>query len=276
MDRVFLRSQFAVYYRRARRVRLTIEAHTDYTALFPLKGRLLASVSDEEFEIEDEGALLINPGSAVRAASRVETEFLMLTLAPAFVLDLAVRLRLTLSGANVSFRSGRIERDERLGRLAQDLMNELKEEEAGQEVVITAQVEQMLVHMLRHYANVRRSDELELSRVGLVDRRIRRAVEMMHAHMDKELPLEELAGAAYLSPFHFARLFKKLTGASPHAYLATLRVQRAQQLLAETDLSISELSARVGYSSPSHFSKAFRQATGLTPRAFRVSLVRGE
>jgi AraC family transcriptional regulator len=130
------------------------------------------------------------------------------------------------------------------------------------------------VHLLRHHANVRRSDELELSRVGLVDRRIRRAVELMHANLDKDLPLEELAAAAYLSAFHFARLFKKLTGASPHAYLATLRVQRAQQLLAETDLSISELSARVGYSSPSHFSKAFRQSTGMTPRAFRAAIVK--
>jgi len=122
---------------------------------------------------------------------------------------------------------------------------------------------------------VRRSDELELSRVGLVDRRIRRAVELMHAHMDRELPLEEIAAAAYLSPFHFARLFKKLTGASPHAYLATLRVERAQALLAQTDLSVAEVSLRVGYASSSHFTKAFRQATGLTPSAFRAAVIRG-
>ena len=275
MDRVFLRSEFAVYYRRARRVRLAGEARSDYTALFPLHGQLLASVAGEEFKLMDKSALLVNPGSSHAAASREEAEVLMLTLAPAFVLDLAVRLRLTISGASVMFRSELVERDERLSRLARDLAGELKEEEAGQDVVITALAEQMLVYLLRHHVNVRRSDELELSRVGLVDRRIRRAVEMMHAHMDKELPLEELAGAAYLSPFHFARLFKKLTGTSPHAYLANLRVQRAHQLLAETDLSISELSARVGYQSPSHFSKAFRRATGMTPRAFRTAIIRG-
>jgi AraC family transcriptional regulator len=269
-----MRSEFAVYYRRARRVRMTGEARSDYAVLFPLSGRLLASVADEECKLEGAGALLVNPGSSHTAYSHEESEVLMLTLAPAFVLDLAARLRLTISGATVVFRSEMIERDERLSRLAHDLAAELKEEEAGRDVVITAQAEQMLVHLLRHHVNVRRSDELELSRVGLVDRRIRRAVEMMHAHMDRELPLEELASAAYLSPFHFARLFKKLTGTSPHAYLATLRVQRAQQLLAETDLSISELSARVGYSSPSHFSKAFRQSTGLTPRAFRAAILR--
>ena len=96
----------------------------------------------------------------------------------------------------------------------------------------------------------------------------------MHAHSARDLPLEEIAAAAYLSPFHFARLFKKLTGASPHSYLGNLRVARAQSLLAETDLSISEISARVGYSSPSHFTKAFRQSTGLTPRTFRKAVVR--
>jgi AraC family transcriptional regulator len=89
------------------------------------------------------------------------------------------------------------------------------------------------------------------------------------------LPLEEIAAAAHLSPFHFARLFKKLTGATPHAYLASLRTARAQSLLADTDLSITEVSARVGYDSPSHFAKAFRQLTGLSPSAFRNALVRG-
>lgn len=255
-------------------MRLMSEARSDYALIFPLRGRLQASVAGAEFELREASALLVNPGSTAVATGREETECLMLTLTPAFVLDLAVRLRLTLSGASVVFSPERVEGDERLAQLAADLSNELVEEEAGQEIVITAQVEQLVVHLLRHHANVRRSDELELSRVGLVDRRIRRAVELMHAHMDRDLPIEELAAAAYLSPFHFARLFKKLTGASPHAYLANLRVQRAQQLLSETDLSISELSARVGYSSPSHFSKAFRQATGLTPRAFRSSLIR--
>lgn len=276
MDRVFLRSQFAVYYRRARRVRWLGAARAEYSALFALRGRFLCSVSNEEFEMGDSAALLVNPGEEATASSRTEAEILALTLSPSLVLDLAVRLRLTLSGATIIFRDSKVDEDGRLLRLAHDLSDELKEEEAGQEVVIAAVVEQMLVHLLRHHANVRRSDELELSRVGLVDRRIRRAVEMMHAHMERELPLEELAGAAYLSPFHFARLFKKLTGASPHSYLANLRVQRAQALLAQTDLSISELAARVGYQSPSHFSKAFRQATGLTPRAFRAAVVRAQ
>jgi AraC family transcriptional regulator len=175
----------------------------------------------------------------------------------------------------VTFRARAVGGDERLARLARDLAEELREEAAGQGLVVAALVEQALVHVLRRYANLRRSASLELSRAGLVDRRIRLAVELMHAHLDRDLPLEEIASAAHLSPFHFARLFKKLTGATPHAYLAGLRAARAQQLLAETDLAVTEVGARVGYMSSSHFARAFRQATGISPRAYRKALVRG-
>jgi AraC family transcriptional regulator len=189
------------------------------------------------------------------------------------MLDGAVRTRLVGAGSNVIFAEKVVMSNLRLMRLARDLADELTQARAGQELVIAALIEQTVVELLRHHSNMRRLPELELSRVGLVDRRIRRAVELMHARLAENLPLEEIARAAHLSPFHFARLFKKLTGAAPHAYLATLRASRAQALLAETDLSMTEVAARVGYASPGHFSKAFRQATGLTPSAFRAALV---
>jgi AraC family transcriptional regulator len=240
-----------------------------------LEGKIVYDIGDNRGELSAQGALLLDPGTAASARGRA-AEYLALTLSPSYLLDCAVRTRFVGAGASgVAFRSSLIERDERLARLARDMADELMQEEAGQEMVIAAIMEQSVVHLLRHHSNVRRSDELELSRVGLVDRRVRRAVELMHAHLDRDLPLEEIAAAAYLSPFHFARLFKKVTGASPHAYLATLRTARAQTLLAETDLSVTEVSARVGYSSPSHFTRAFRQSTGLTPRAFRAAIIRG-
>ena len=272
LDRVFVRPQYALHYRRGARLSWTSEARADYVVLFLLNGKLPGRVGEISVELEEHGALLLDPGATANATAR-DAEYLSLTLSPAFMLDCAARTGLTGAGATVSFRTSVVKRDERLARLTLDLAGELRQQEAGQEMVIAALVEQLVVHLLRHHSNVRRSDELELSRVGLVDRRIRRAIELMHAHLSRELPLEEIAAAAFLSPFHFARLFKKLTGASPHAYLATLRVARAQALLAETDLSVSEVSARVGYSSSSHFTKAFRLATGLAPRAYRAALV---
>ena len=271
-DKVFAHAQYTIYYRNAPSIQWTSEARHVYTVLFLLKGKLRWEANDAKGELHGRDTLLAVPGETV-SANGERTECLDLTLAPAFVLDCAVRARLTRADAHITFRARAIEHDERLARLAHDLTDELREEAAGQELVVTALIEQTIVHLLRRYANIRRSDELELSRAGLVDRRIRRAVELMHAHMDRDLPLEEIAAAAYLSPFHFARLFKKLTGTTPHAYLASLRTAHAQTLLAQTDLSITQVGARVGYASPSHFTKAFRQATGLTPRAFRAALI---
>jgi|ERR1044071_2643941 AraC family transcriptional regulator len=272
LDRVFVRPQYALHYRRAPRISWTSEARADYVVLFLLKGNLPGRVEEVSIEITDGNTLLLDPGATASASGR-NAEYLSLTLSPSFMLDAAARTGLVGAGTLVSFRTSIVGSDERLAQLARDMTGELTGEEAGKALVIAALMEQLIVHLLRHHSNVRRSDELELSRVGLVDRRIRRAIELMHAHMNRDLPLEEIAAAAFLSPFHFARLFKKLTGASPHAYLATLRVARAQALLAETDLSISVVSERVGYSSPSHFTKAFRQATGLAPRAYRAALV---
>jgi AraC family transcriptional regulator len=284
---------FAVRHRGGRRLRWSSGAGTDYAALFPLEGELSwqaaggavgegvegvevfeGGEADEGGTVGVGGALLAAPGARVSAAGGGRAEFLLVTLAPVFVLDCAARAQLTRAEAVVTFRAHAIARDERLARLARDLACEMSEEAAGRELVIGALIEQTLVHLLRRYANVRRSDRLELSRAGLVDRRIRRAVELMHAHLDRDLPLEEIAASAHLSPFHFARLFKKLTGATPHAYLASLRAARAQTLLAESDLSVTEVAARVGYMSSSHFAKAFRQATGISPRAFRNALIR--
>jgi AraC family transcriptional regulator len=272
LDRVFVRPQYALHYRHAARVAWTSEARADYVVLFLLDGKLPGLVDEAAVEIGGRSALLLDPGMTASAAGR-NAEYLSLTLSPSFLLDAAARTGLVGAGALVSFRRNVVRSDERLSRLARDLAGELTRVEAGQEMVIAALMEQLVVLLLRQHSNMRRSDELELSRVGLVDRRIRRAIELMHAHLNRDLPLEEIAAAAFLSPFHFARLFKKLTGASPHAYLATLRVARAQALLAETDLSVSEVSARVGYSSPSHFTKAFRQATGLAPRAYRAAII---
>jgi AraC family transcriptional regulator len=272
VDKIFRRSAYAIHYRSMTRALWSVEARTDYSCLFLLDGDMSYQLADERGVLRKNDGLLVDPGKTATTSAR-DARFLTIALSSSYVLDCAARTGLVKSGAIVSFRTPVIKQSEKISRLVSNLVEELMATETGQEVVVNALVDQLIVQFLRHYTNARRSDELELSRAGLVDRRIRRAIELMHAHLHRDLPLEEIAAAAYLSPFHFSRLFKKLTGATPHAYLATLRALRAQDLLAETDLSITQVSAKVGYTSASHFTKAFKQATSLTPRAFRAALV---
>ena len=270
-NRFFVCSQYSIYYRRQKKFEWKGEGQADYQLLVLLTGNLALASAGETASLAERQSLLLNPGSAESVSGKA-VELLQLSLSPAFVTDHAVRMHLLGTGAMVLFPKSIVE-DVRLRDWANSLALELKEERPGGQIVIGALTEQILVHLLRNYANIRRSHELELSRAGLVDRRIRRSVELMHAQLAAELSLKEIAAASYLSPFHFARVFKKLTGATPHAYLAGIRTTRAQQLLANPELSIAEIGALVGYASPSHFTKAFRQVTGLTPRAFRNALV---
>ena len=270
-NRFFVCPQYSIYYRRQKKFEWKVEGQADYQLLVLLTGNLSLTSAGETASLAERQSLLLNPGSAEIVFGK-PAELLQLSLSPAFVTDHAVRMHLLGTGAVVLFPKSMVE-DVRLQDWAKSLALELKEERPGGQIVIRALAEQILVHLLRNYANIRRSHELELSRAGLVDRRIRRSVELMHAQLATELSLKEIAAASYLSPFHFARVFKKLTGATPHAYLAGIRTTRAQQLLANPELSIAEIGALVGYASPSHFTKAFRQVTGLTPRAFRNALV---
>jgi AraC-like DNA-binding protein len=274
VNRFFIRPQYSLYYRRAKKLEAAYETRPDYTVILVLDGRLKFKTDEKSGSLLADQALLLSPsiGGTLRGES---VELLQLTLAPTLMIDHAARMHLGGPGTAVAFRLDLVEQDERLTQLGRTLTIELTDEKPGREIVLGALVEQVVVHLLRHYSNIRRSEHLELSRVGLIDRRIRRSVELMHAQLEQDLSLKEIAGASYLSPFHFVRVFKKLTGTTPHAYLASIRTIRAQLLLAEPSLSITEISSLVGYSSPSHFTKAFRGATGLTPRAFRKALVSG-
>ena len=272
LNRFFLRPQFSIYYRRLRKFHWQSEGLSDYGLLFLIGGKLTYETEGGNYALEVQQSLLFEPGKPVSASGH-NAELLLINFSPAFIVDYAMRARLVSGTSSLSFSSSVVNNDMRLSQLLTDLSHELSHEEAGKEIIVAALTEQVAVHLLRRYSRMRRSDELELSRVGLVDRRIRRAVEFMQAQLEHDLPLKEIAAASYLSPFHFARLFKKLTGTTPHSYLASLRCTSAKVLLAESDFSITEISSRVGYASPSHFTKAFRQATGLTPRAFRSALV---
>jgi len=270
--KLFLNKHCTISYRQDKRGSWTNEGRQDYSLLFTISGKLEYQTEEAKHDVSSGNFLLANPGTTSKCFARRSTA-LMLTIAPTLVVDCSIRMGLGRTTNDIMLRSDEALEDPAMTRLISDLAREMAQTEAGHETVIAALVEQITVHLLRHYAIFRRTDSLELSRVGFVDRRIRRAIELMVAQLDQELSLKDLAAASYLSTFHFARLFKKLTGVTPHSYLAALRTTEAQRLLAETELTITEISMRVGYASPSHFARGFRQATGLTPRAFRASLI---
>src|ERR1700730_17063699 len=106
--------------------------------------------------------------------------------------------------------------------------------------------------------------------------RLRRVIEYIQQNLDHDLTLAELAGVVYMSPYHFARLFKRSTGMPPHRFVIRRRIDRARACLATPDLPIAEISRMVGFRTASHFSTVFRRVTGVTPGGYRTGSWRAD
>jgi AraC-like DNA-binding protein len=106
---------------------------------------------------------------------------------------------------------------------------------------------------------------------GLSPGAMRRVREYVEVHLGENIDLLMLAGVAGLSVHHFARQFKQSAGVTPHIYLTQKRVERAQEMLVQTDLSLAEIAFAVGFFDQGHLARHFRHMLGTTPREFRWS-----
>lgn len=98
---------------------------------------------------------------------------------------------------------------------------------------------------------------------------VRQAVAHMREHYDEEITREGIAEALGVSANYFSRVFRRELGLSPWQYLARLRIMRARTLLADTDMSVTDIATAVGYSSAAYFSRAFRKEVGRSPLDYR-------
>src|SRR5256712_561684 len=104
---------------------------------------------------------------------------------------------------------------------------------------------------------------------GLPECRLRRVAQYVQDNLHRELRLAELSGLVHMSPYHFARLFRRSAGVSPHRFLVQRRIAQARALLVAQTLPIAEIARSVGFRTPSHFTTTFRRMTGVTPSVYR-------
>ncbi|MFL5800929.1 MAG: helix-turn-helix domain-containing protein [Roseiflexaceae bacterium] len=106
--------------------------------------------------------------------------------------------------------------------------------------------------------------------------RLRRARALIDACYDHPLDLEQIAGTAGFSRYHFIRLFRQAFDQTPHQYLTRRRIEQAKLLLAAGELSVTEVCFEVGFQSLGSFSTLFHRTVGQPPKIYRARLlVRG-
>ena len=103
----------------------------------------------------------------------------------------------------------------------------------------------------------------------LEPRRLQRVLSYIDEHLSETISLDDLAGEACLSSYHFARLFHQATGRPPHRYVIERRIAVAQEKLRHGRVSMAELALDTGFVTQANFSRVFRKMIGLTPRQYQ-------
>jgi AraC family transcriptional regulator len=122
----------------------------------------------------------------------------------------------------------------------------------------------------RLLASANRAATAERPKVGeLVRWRLKRAIDYFEAQIGNPVSLADVASSAGLTRMHFAAQFRAATGLRPHEYLLRRRIERAQEMLAETGMSLVDIALSVGFKTQSHFTSVFKRYAGQPPRAWR-------
>ncbi|MFZ0771778.1 MAG: AraC family transcriptional regulator [Candidatus Sulfotelmatobacter sp.] len=106
--------------------------------------------------------------------------------------------------------------------------------------------------------------------VDLHARAVNRVINVIRGRLDESISLKEMAALAYMSRYHFNRIFRQTTGLPPCRFLTKLRVEAATQMLLHTDTSVTDICLDVGYTSLGTFIRRFSDLLGISPARLRT------
>ena len=194
-----------------------------------------------------------------------DVDLLVMRFAPAFIGQVAEENG--LNADTVELRPSVDGRDDAVKHVGLAMLAEMEAGGAGGRVYGDALATALATHLLlRHGASPRAVPD---QKGGLPRSALRRVKDFVNDNLSTDLGLAEMAGVANLSRYHFSRQFKRSTGLSPHQYVIWRRVERARELLLNTDLPVGDVASAVGFTHQSHLAHHVRRHFGVPPTSLR-------
>lgn len=218
--------------------------------------------------LQSKGDISLTPAK-IPSFSRWETDdsCLQIRIASQFIQRIA-RETIATDPDRLELRPEFQTRDPQIEAIGMMLLAELKQDNIGGRLYIDSLSTVLAVHLLRQYA----APEFRFAvyESALSERQMLQVLDYIHEYLHQDIKLADLATLLNISESHFSHQFKQAIGMTPHQYLLQQRIERAKQLLKESDRSIMDIAFLCGFNSHSHLSKQFRQVTGMTPKAYRA------
>jgi AraC family transcriptional regulator len=179
-------------------------------------------------------------------------------------------------GANgeVELRHRRKFTDRRLGALVAAVHTEMVAGFPSGQLFVDSVEQAIAVALVKDHAVGNRP--VQIYRGGLGSARLRRIKELVHAKMGDDLSLDEMAQSIGLSTAHFARMFRKSTGETPHRCVLRQRVERAKAMLRAPDARVLDVAVACGFKTQQHFAQVIRDVCGISPAQFRRDFLDSE
>jgi AraC-like DNA-binding protein len=149
-----------------------------------------------------------------------------------------------------------------------DIHGEFLRADALKEPAIYARIIDLCVTLIRYYGSGNTSEGVPRGRQKYIAK-LNAVFEYIDKHVSEELTLENVAGIAHFSKYHFERIFKKYTNSSFHQYLKYQRVKKAASLLLNPELAITEVAQEAGFESIATFNRAFKEIKNCTPSEYK-------
>ena len=151
-----------------------------------------------------------------------------------------------------------------------NILREMEQKNTGYEDVCQAYMEILIIRLMRTTTLAVPTEPQTIS-TNRQCAAVRRYIDL---HFKEALTLEQLAEEGHMNKFYLSHSFKREYGISPINYMISRRIDESKYLLAETDLSMSQIAQLLGFSSPSYFSQIFHRTQGISPKEYRQNLVR--
>jgi len=231
--------------------------HEHIELLYFISGRSEFYVGGKSYVAKAGDLAVFNPTEVHSVICQDEVEYDCILIYPDFFSD-------------VSYGSTVIESLITDDKAIKELMAELREigSDTGWDMMQKAIVYRLMAYLMRNYkADLPTSREQKKHSESL--ERLDKVIKYMKENYQSEISTAALASMCYISEAHFCRFFKKQTGKTAIEYINEYRVSKAERLLSETVLSITDIADSVGFEDVNYFSRVFKKTVGKSPSEYR-------
>ncbi|GLX68757.1 AraC family transcriptional regulator [Paenibacillus glycanilyticus] len=256
---------------------LRLHWHEHFELIYVESGEVLYTIGGQPFPTKPGDLLFVNSGELHAAAAvRPNEPFTVyalvfnssiLGLKEPHIVDLVAPYT-----NGMSMIANRIEQTDPWYPLLKNttlrLAEEFERKPRGYELAVRAHCQLLFTWLCREFTVMQRSDS-EMNAFRARTDLFKELLTLLESDVAQRVTVEQAAARVHMSPYHFCRMFKKMTGQTFVQYTNLNRINKAEYLLKNTTMSVTDIAAEIGCSSINSFSKLFRQLRGVTPRDLR-------